>query len=342
MECDGLGLFATRIPRFTQLFFYEFTEDEIFELEGQPEGGLTSWRAARAYLDSSGIRLESTCGISEVWYRYLENHEQLFGFDPSTPPSEQELDPPHPYVKTIHLRSMWEALEWETQHKALLKEGYATIGSQDGQPIDGATAGPSAASQQAEEISEYTEKNGSREGSPLEESEEAGGNVAEHIDSQEERRDEARGDPEGDGTEGQTVAGIVKEDSYDFGWEMTASFSKALGKGMDEIERVSEVPYAATGAFVPSSIPEERELYLDPTSVNPTHGLDRADPVVEDPMEVAGSGAEEVEQEDRMEGVEASQQSEVLICMDRSVSSASGEDGSEMDTGEEERVADRK
>lgn len=94
--------------------------------------------------------------------------------------------------------------------------------------------------------------------------------------------------------------------------------------------------------FVPSSIPEERELYLDPTSVNPTHGLDRADPAIEGPMEVAESGAEEVEQEDRMEGVEASQQSEVLICMDRSVSSASGEDGSEMDTGEEERVADRK
>lgn len=71
-ECEALGLFRTKMPRFPQLFFYDFSEEEVCRKEGQcQDGASASRRAGTTYLESN-IRLESKCGISEVWYWCLD------------------------------------------------------------------------------------------------------------------------------------------------------------------------------------------------------------------------------------------------------------------------------
>ena len=66
-ECEALGLFTVRMPAFAQVFFYKFTTGEISNQADQPTSSSSSKRAAEAYL-ISGIQLESTCGVSDVWY----------------------------------------------------------------------------------------------------------------------------------------------------------------------------------------------------------------------------------------------------------------------------------
>jgi hypothetical protein len=66
------------LPGFSQLFFYDFSEPEVEQRQGQSgTGGVVSRRAAKAYI-LSGVRLESSSGISDVWYSYVEHNAHLF------------------------------------------------------------------------------------------------------------------------------------------------------------------------------------------------------------------------------------------------------------------------
>jgi len=123
-ECAALGLFEARPPRFSQLFFYNFTDSETNQLLGQSEsGGAVSRRAAEAYL-LSGVRLESSCGMSDAWYNYVESNSRLFTRpDPLDPPSlsRSPLFPPsqpspHPRPNSQQLESIGSTLNWRKVH----------------------------------------------------------------------------------------------------------------------------------------------------------------------------------------------------------------------------------
>lgn len=345
-ECDRLGLFTTRMPRFTQLFFYNFSEAEFMASKGQPEDtNVASWRAARAYL-RSGVRLQSMCGISDVWYRYVETHRELFLIETPTPPPEQEPVHLNPRIEDVRLRRMWETFEWKQEHLRLSDQVRRSRGGQPSESMENLMS-----SQQTEEISDYTE-DGSRGGSPVEESGEPQRNTAEDnvssseagegrvgresADStqekmgEEKRQDTAGEDLEGDGAGSRTVGVTAAEGFYDFDWPTTASFNEALAKGMAEVERIPEYPCVITDTFVPSSVPEERELRLDPPPVGLTYGLNGV------------GGAEEIEQQDLMEGVEASQPTQVQVHALDVEFSVPGGDEQEMDLQGQEYAADCK
>ena len=92
-ECEALGLFQTRMPRFPQLFFYDFSEEEVCQKEGQcQDGALASRRAGMTYLKTN-MRLESKCGVSEVWYWCLDRDGKRSGED-VMPISHGEKDAP--------------------------------------------------------------------------------------------------------------------------------------------------------------------------------------------------------------------------------------------------------
>ena len=100
-ECNKLGLFNTRIPRFSQLFFYNFTEDEISQRTGQPSCLSCCSGTARSYLCSEK-RLYSKCGISEILFNYMWNNQNLYNgegphqsFTPSSPGLQLHLEPTH-------------------------------------------------------------------------------------------------------------------------------------------------------------------------------------------------------------------------------------------------------
>ena len=77
-ECERLGLFQTRMPRFSQVFFHNFNSRGFKEGSGQSRmGSIVSRLAGEAYV-LSGARLESLCGISDVWYRYVESNAGQF------------------------------------------------------------------------------------------------------------------------------------------------------------------------------------------------------------------------------------------------------------------------
>jgi hypothetical protein len=66
------------MPRFSQVFFHSFDRREVENGLGQSRtGGVVSRRAAEAYVQS-GARLESLCGISDVWYHYVELNAKRF------------------------------------------------------------------------------------------------------------------------------------------------------------------------------------------------------------------------------------------------------------------------
>ena len=134
-ECEGLGLFEARMPRFSQLFFHDFTDIETKERCGQAEtGSRVSRRAAEAYL-LSGVRLESSCGISDIWHNYIDSYANLFGQPerpaaplslalpsasngPSNPTtlSHFPLPSPHPRPESRRLGTVHEAFGWHKDH----------------------------------------------------------------------------------------------------------------------------------------------------------------------------------------------------------------------------------
>jgi hypothetical protein len=127
-ECEMLGLFQTRMPEFTQLFFHNFTERKVQQEKGQSlVGGIVSRRAASEYFRSR-VQLKSKSAVSEIWYHFLETNSslfyELFPFTPGiaiTPPSIHV--PLHPslipqFVRMVRWKEMYGTPEpvrnWET------------------------------------------------------------------------------------------------------------------------------------------------------------------------------------------------------------------------------------
>lgn len=108
-ECDELGLFQARIPRFSQLFFYNFSQEEEATGLGQPFPSPVSIRAGRSYL-RSGRSLQSKCGVSDVWFHYVENNPHLFK-SPGELPSSPKPVLAEPQVNPSHLPAMYKIFQ---------------------------------------------------------------------------------------------------------------------------------------------------------------------------------------------------------------------------------------
>lgn len=111
-----MGLFETRMPRFSQLFFHDFSEAEICQKQGQSHIGPTvSHRAGMAYI-SSGIRPESKCGISDIWYYYVERNPGPFGGSPTSFIRKLE-SPPQSRLNPSHMGLFVSMLGWREAHR---------------------------------------------------------------------------------------------------------------------------------------------------------------------------------------------------------------------------------
>ena len=115
-ECERLGLWKTRAPRFTQLFFYNFFEHEATLGLGQASSLAASRRAAKTYL-TSGARLESKCGLSDVWFHYVETHRHLFEPLSTQPPSESKPHLSNPRLDVQYAPAIYDVFEWYKYHK---------------------------------------------------------------------------------------------------------------------------------------------------------------------------------------------------------------------------------
>lgn len=108
------------MPRFSQLFFHDFSESEVCGQECQsPDGRLVSRRAAKAYL-SSGVRLESKCGLSDIWYLYLDQNAGGLGEDRN--PLGVGVKPTlalHPRLGANDVDLLVSKLQWGEAHKGL-------------------------------------------------------------------------------------------------------------------------------------------------------------------------------------------------------------------------------
>jgi len=262
--------------------------------------------------------MESSCGISEVWYRYVESHQTLFtDEDEMTPftPLQQtpQGTPPGLELHGYQVDFLSGVFEWEKQHRrprprrkvtaSIQSTGdYADQDSQHGGSIEEITSASPAIPSQPEDVSEYTEDETGRGLARRD-----GGHA---IQVEEERAEEAGGPVSG------TAEGEGGDELDD--WPTTASFYEDLSKIMGDAEKIPEVPYVVTDTFVPSSIPEERELRLDPALTGLTYSLTgvafgvQVDSLAEAPEHEA----EVVGEEDPVEGLEASQSAQVQAGSD--------------------------
>ena len=118
IECDLAGLFRAREPQFSQLFFHDFYAQELEKMVGQRQGSTVSRRGAQAFL-KSGVRPESTCGLSNVWYEYVRRNRALF--EGSDVPSPLGLSPPPIlHLEEQRLSYLWETFQWREQHNTPL------------------------------------------------------------------------------------------------------------------------------------------------------------------------------------------------------------------------------
>lgn len=135
IECDLAGLFRAREPQFSQLFFHDFYAQELEKMVGQRQGSTVSRRGAQAFL-KSGVRPESTCGLSNVWYEYVRRNRALFERSgvPSPPGSSP---PPVIRLEEQRLSYFWKIFQWKERHiRALPTKKKQTIGA-NAEPQDG-------------------------------------------------------------------------------------------------------------------------------------------------------------------------------------------------------------
>lgn len=331
-ECESLGLFTTRMPRFQQLFFYQPTTHELGIGLRQDLPCELSRRAAKAYL-VSGNRLRSACGISDVWYRYVEDRQDLYnnGELPAIP-LEQQPRHPRPRPDLCHEKYLWSVFQWAKMHSRPQprKKGPARSRSSSivteasviesivdeissARPMSGT---PTPPPQQMEEIREYPEdeENGSREDLPNEAGElarqDAVGSGSAWAQRASSAVTEVKAEPpevefsDEFETSWEQVAGStaveVKTESSEYRFDEfpeNASFDELLARALDQVPLAG--PSAAANVYVPSSVPEEQELRLSPTPVAPTSGQPRVTPSTQ---------AEDSVGEDEMQGVESSQE----------------------------------
>jgi hypothetical protein len=118
VECERLGLFQTRMPRFSQMFFYKFTDQEVLAEAGQSMDPAFSApaRAARYYL-KTGRRLESACGISDMWYHYVDSNAGAFL---RQRPTLSDLPPPasvYPRPDKDQIATREVMFDWKRFHR---------------------------------------------------------------------------------------------------------------------------------------------------------------------------------------------------------------------------------
>ena len=170
VECTELGLFNTRVPRFSQLFFYDFEEAEIYDRAEQSNGPSCSSRAAQSYI-RSGKRLYSKCGISEIWFNCVENNENLSNnkglHQPPTKSSScLHLEPAH--VSTLPTTFGWETRQSGEEPGVSQENIYQ---GSEGSPSQGGD--PVGVAMKLEEVEGATEGIEDIEGSVRSESEES-------------------------------------------------------------------------------------------------------------------------------------------------------------------------
>jgi len=137
-ECGNLGLFETKMPRFSQLFFYDFSVEEICEKEGQLAGGRLLLRRAAAAQGNSNVRLESKSGISEVWYRCLEGKPETSGKESTSLEQNGKLRLlKQPGLRVDHMELFINKLGWVELHGGVSAARGATAGSGRGEEESG-------------------------------------------------------------------------------------------------------------------------------------------------------------------------------------------------------------
>ena len=103
------------MPRFKQLFFYNFQEYEMHLHMGQHSMSLTSQRAAEAYLHS-GVRFKSIYGISDVWYWHVKNHQSHYK-NGTAPPLPLVQEPTlHSHIDPLHAELLSASFKWGFMH----------------------------------------------------------------------------------------------------------------------------------------------------------------------------------------------------------------------------------
>ena len=106
-------MFKTRHPRFSQLFFYDFTDAELIgdASEGFPSSAHR--RAAESYI-SSGSKILSSCGFSEVWYEYLELNRGLLGtLEGDSVEIQSHLIDVYLFLDWIQVHALCDIFQWD-------------------------------------------------------------------------------------------------------------------------------------------------------------------------------------------------------------------------------------
>ena len=255
------------MPRFSQLFFYNFDDEEMAQGAGQKLDGSVSWRAARTYV-RSGIRLQSTCGISDIWYNYIEANWDSYEVQSSLPcPPPKAPCHPQPYINPPTSSLLVEIFQWKDLHHQFLVPKRPRITHSSLPPsspdhtvsskvlMDASDDLEAYASQVVcqdnnDSISAFTEKEASPNNSPLLESFSPSQGEGAHNPAQ----------------EGVAIEGPAAEQFKE--WPLMSSFNLPLSKIMGEVEDIPEVLGIMTAEVVPSSVEEEQELWL-PSQVDP-------------------------------------------------------------------------
>ena len=222
------------MPRFSQLFFHDFSDEEVLRQSGHAKNSSVSRRAAEAYL-RSGVRLQSKCGLSDVWYDYVEANRTLFeNPDHPLPPWTPGPPSPHPHDHTGRIPSIFQWYEQHSRPRPRKITPTSTLAVTQGDDVEGGTPA------------------GSTEG------------ISRRFD----------------------------EFGFDV-WPTTLTFHQELFETIDEAGRAADVqPQGLTSTIHGANAK--------------TSGM-RTDRL----MEIGGGGPEWMGEEDGMEGVEASQSSEV-------------------------------
>lgn len=264
-ECERLGLFTTRLPQFSQLFFYNFHDSEIYANTGQLCPASDSRRAAEAYI-RSGTRLESTCGISEVWYLYVEKNLSLFE-NHTEPLPHLEPAPPDPRrpLGSEKAQVMFNTFPWFKHHSRPWPQKKI--------PISGPPLHSEGDSQHYEDDPIHDED------VPMHDEDDP---IHDEDSSQPSKDSSQRGEEEGSGKQWVDSTAGKQVSDYDAFWPTDPAFTEALFKMEDPIPTVPVAPLIVTDGFVSSSIPEEHELQIQtqtPLS-SPAHRHRRAETAI--------------------------------------------------------------
>jgi len=98
------------------MFFYDFGEQEVLQELGRLRtGSMVSCCAAEAYVKSS-VHLESSYGISNVWYRYVGLNTAKFGGQDSQAAQFPSSTSTHPRPNEKQMEVVGGLFDWKKLH----------------------------------------------------------------------------------------------------------------------------------------------------------------------------------------------------------------------------------